>query len=74
MEHFVLSEARPAPSITATQAGDPAGRNLQQRPVIVVVASQRAHRETLRAVLGRHFRLRDNALRIMTPKRLHRFL
>lgn len=61
MEHVVLSEARPAPSKPASQAGNPVGRNPQERPVIVVVASQPAHREALRAVLGRHYRLREYA-------------
>ena len=60
MDHVVLSEARPATLAQEASAPQPPAKS-RAKPLIVLVNSSPTCAEALRAVLGRHYRLKEYA-------------
>ena len=62
MDHVVLSEARPRPVLQESGSGPmPSERTQRAKPLIVVVNANPEYGEALRAVLGRHYQLKEYA-------------
>lgn len=61
MDHVVLSDSRTAAGPVDTQARTVSGATTTLKPLVVLVASNPVGLQDLRAMLGRHFRLKEYA-------------